>query len=68
MKIFNLFKKKNKQTTFCYCPNCGNELISSNSFVKDEYYVCYKCSKCGKETKWIFDTPVPILIKDLKED
>jgi predicted RNA-binding Zn-ribbon protein involved in translation (DUF1610 family) len=59
-----LLKIKNKQTTFCYCPQCHNELISSNSFISDEAYVTYKCVKCNKESKWYFDTPVPILIND----
>ena len=57
-------KQKNKQKTFCYCPNCNNELISSNSFIKDTDYVYYKCSKCGQESKWDFDAPVPLLIPD----
>ncbi|WP_442637772.1 hypothetical protein [Rossellomorea marisflavi] len=61
----NLFKKKEKQTqsTFCYCPKCNNELISSNSFVSDEELVTYKCSECSHVTKWLFDAPVPLLIE-----
>lgn len=50
------------QRTFCWC-DCGNELCSTDSLVKDEAYVEYKCSKCGKESKWDFDTPVPIEIR-----
>ena len=68
MKLLNLFKKKRKQPTFCYCPKCRNELISSHSFVKDEIYVYFKCTKCGKETKWYFDAPVPILIDELNDN
>lgn len=56
-------KKKNKQTTFVYCPNCDNELISSDSFVKDEDFVYYKCSECDIESIWDFDAPAPILIR-----
>ena len=78
--ILDLFKKNHKterekfeekklkkgQTTFCYCPNCDNELISSNSFIKDTDFVYYKCSKCGYESKWDFDFLCPILIKEEK--
>lgn len=67
VKITKLFKNKqikNEQITFCYCPICKNELTSSNSFIKEDIYVYYKCSKCKKETKWDFDVPVPIIIND----
>lgn len=50
------------QRTFCWC-DCGNELCSTDSLVKDEAYVLYKCSKCGRESKWDFDAPVPIEIR-----
>lgn len=53
---------KKGQSCFCYC-DCGNELISSNSLVKDIDYVYFKCVKCGKESKWNFDTPCPILVE-----
>lgn len=53
---------KKGQSCFCYC-DCGNELISSNSLVKDTDYVYFKCSICGKESKWDFDVPCPILLK-----
>ena len=54
---------KQGQHTFIYCPYCDNELISSDSFVKDTDYVYYKCSKCGAETKWDFDFLCPILVE-----
>lgn len=57
-KRFICFKYK-EQRTFIYC-DCGNELITSNSFIKDTDFVYYKCSRCGKESKWDFDAPVPI--------
>jgi len=65
------------QRTFCYC-NCGNELISTNSFIFDQYKFLVKgfpeemtktdleeaeCSKCGVHTLWDFGAPAPILIK-----
>lgn len=64
--MFNFFKKKQRQTTFCYCPNCKNELISSNSFIYDEDVVKYKCVKCGMVSEWDFDAPAPILLKYYK--
>ena len=62
-KIYNLAvkAKKPKQGTFCYCPKCKNELISSGSFVSDEKLVTYKCTDCGTVTEWLFDAPAPIL-------
>jgi len=58
------YDKQIRQQTFCYCPLCFNELISSNSFVSDEEFVTYKCSKCGLVSRWDFGiAPVPILIK-----
>lgn len=62
--MFKIFKKKKeKQTTFCYCPVCKNELISSDSFVSDKEVVTYKCTKCGIVSEWDFDAPAPILLK-----
>jgi hypothetical protein len=51
-----------RQRTFCYCPNCNNELISSNSFVSDNELVTYKCTNCNCISHWDFDVPAPILI------
>jgi len=52
------------QKTFCYCPLCWNELISSGSFVSDEDVVTYKCTQCTLITRWNFDiAPAPILLK-----
>ena len=56
---------KFNQQTFCYCPLCFNELISSDSFVSDEDVITYKCSKCLLVSRWNFDiAPVPVLIKE----
>lgn len=62
-KLLKMIFKYKKQTTFCYCPKCNNELCSSGSFIKDTDFVYYKCSECGLGTKWLFDAPAPILIK-----
>jgi Zn-finger protein len=51
------------QTTFCYCPNCKAELVSSNSFKSDiNGIVTYQCNSCDNDSKWYFDAPVPLLI------
>lgn len=60
--MFKSFRRKKKQTTFCYCPKCNNELVGSNSFLSYEKLVVYKCSKCEEISKWFFETPVPILM------
>ena len=60
-----MFGKK-KQTTFVYCPKCNNELVKNGDLIKDTDFVYYKCSKCGHESKWDFDTPCPILLEDSK--
>lgn len=57
-----MLKRKIKQSTCCYCPNCNNELISSSSFISDNEFVTYKCTRCNEISKWLFDSPVPILI------
>ena len=31
---------------------------------KQTTFVYYKCSKCGHESKWDFDTPCPILLEE----
>ena len=59
---------KTGQSTFVYCPNCNNELVSSNSFVKDTDYVYYKCDRCGTDSKWDFDFMCPILVEFGKEE
>lgn len=61
-RLFCKKEKQMKQRTFCYCPTCGNELISSKSFVSDEELVTYKCTNCKCITKWLFDAPAPILL------
>lgn len=53
----------NKLGTRCFCPNCDNELCGSNSFMYDNLFVRYKCTKCGDISDWDFDnSPVPICI------
>ena len=75
--MFSIFKRNKKtekqkfeekqlkkgQSCFCYC-GCGNELISSNSLIKDTDFVYCKCSKCGKKSKWDFDCPCPVLLNE----
>lgn len=57
--------ENSKQTTFCYCPDCENELCSSKGFISDvNGIVTYMCPQCCKVIKWDFDTyPFPFLIE-----
>lgn len=61
----DFFKEKSTQTLFCYCPECNNELCSSNSFIQDTDYVYYQCSQCGCASKWDFDTwMIPVIVDE----
>lgn len=52
-----------EQMTFCYCPGCHNELCSDPQTIwSDTDYVRYTCGKCGLNSVWMFDAPVPILL------
>lgn len=66
MNLFKrLFKRKvkpTKQTLWCWCPGCKKDLVSSKSFVKDTDFVYYKCTNCGTESKWDFDTYGPVVV------
>ncbi len=54
-----------KQTTFCYCPSCNNELCSSGSMISDiDGLAIYKCSRCGQLSRWDFNHPIPLLLAD----
>ena len=63
--MLKLFKRKPKQTTFCYC-TCGIELCSShvNCYEDNDGLIHFKC-KCGVKTTWLFDTPTPILLTNV---
>ena len=69
-RITNAKKERDKALLNLYgciiiC-DCGNELISTNSFVDDQgtgpkNIVKYKCKKCGKELYYNFDVaPAPL--------
>lgn len=51
-----------KQATFVYCPTCRLEQCANGCFVEDADLVRYRCVRCGTETDWLFDAPVPLLI------
>jgi hypothetical protein len=61
---------KPRQTTFCYCPNCRNELCAD---AKTKCYdagseVHYVCGKCNFQSDWDFGPPVPIYLRGRNED
>jgi len=64
-RYFHKCKTNDKQFVFIFCPMCDKELIRSKSkwiFTHSETYK-FTCNECGTITNWLFDPPVPILIK-----
>ena len=58
------------QTTWCYCPHCKEDLISSpgTTYRHNEHgFLVYVCGPCGKGSTWHFDAPVPILLARVGE-
>ena len=55
--------KKIKQTLRVYCPGCKEDLCSNGSFVKDEEFVEYKCTNCGRDSRWDFDRFGPVVVE-----
>lgn len=45
----------------CYCPSC-KDILNDQAECTDEDVVTYHC-KCGHKSRWLFDAPVPILLK-----
>jgi hypothetical protein len=67
---YKRWKVLRKQRTFCYCPECRNELCGDE---KTECYeggsfVIYFCGKCHAESTWDFDAPVPLLLSWILEN
>lgn len=64
----NLRNKKVKQTTFCWCKNCQNELCSDPQTKAYDAgsEVHYVCGKCGWQNDFMFDAPVPIFMRSFK--
>lgn len=55
---------RRRQTCWAYCPRCKRDLCSTdgvvNWFENDlEHYTCI----CGTVSDWLFDAPVPLLIR-----
>lgn len=53
-----------KQTTWCWCPACGHDLVSNpgvHCTDDPDGTVRYQCT-CGHVTVWDFDLPVPVLL------
>lgn len=68
IKAIQAKNKYNNQGTKCFCPKCDNELCGSDSYLffrqsSQGDFEFYKCSKCGTESKWDFDSfPFPYLV------
>jgi hypothetical protein len=62
---YKAWKVRRKQTTFCYCKNCGNELCADPETkcydAGDEVH--YICGKCNWQIDFLFDAPVPIFLR-----
>lgn len=57
-----------KQTTFCYCKNCRNELCAdpaTKCYEAGNGEVHYICGKCNWQIDFLFDAPVPIFLRAL---
>ena len=64
IKQFFTGYKEPRQTTFCWCDKCDNELISSESYVEDDGELSiFICKECGSKSEWLFSAPAPILIR-----
>lgn len=49
------------QTTWCFCPSCGTDLVSSGAVFRDSGCVHYHCT-CGTHSQWCFEIPTPSLL------
>lgn len=45
----------------CRCPQC-QDILNDQAECQDDDLVVYTC-QCGHVSRWLFDAPVPILIK-----
>jgi len=65
MDIGKWWRGTPKQSTFCYCPNCRRDLCGQSDAFKDDdgAVVSYSC-RCGTHSRWLFNAPVPILLRD----
>ena len=65
----NLLRPDLSPSCACYCPGCGIDLVSSDgiSWHDDGHVVLYWC-RCGRKSRWYFDSPVPILLKEAPHD
>lgn len=61
--VAKIKRKKIKQTLWVYCPGCKEDLCSNGSFVKDEEFVEYKCTNCGRDSRWDFDRFGPVVVE-----
>lgn len=53
--------KPRQQSTWVYCPGCGEDLCTNGAIYTDTDLVRYACP-CGMDSEWMFDAPVPLLV------
>ena len=60
-----IFSKMAHRSTYCWCPECGNDLVRDSFVSDDRGLVVYKCSRCDHESTWHFAiAPIPILLAE----
>lgn len=58
-----IFTKMAFRSTYCWCPECGNDLCRDSFMSENVGVVDYKCSRCERESVWNFAiAPIPILL------
>lgn len=62
----SMFRAKQRQTCFVYCPGCKVDLVASALECEDTDLVRYLC-KCGTRSTWDFDSyPVPFRVQETR--
>lgn len=52
----------------CYCPTCKNEILNDklSQIYEGGTFTNIICSRCGTQSRWDLDCPVPLFISMLK--
>jgi transposase-like protein len=51
----------------CYCPNCEHEILRDklSKIYEGGTFTNIICSKCGAQSKWDLDAPVPLFLEEV---